>query len=76
MKICTTDDSLVKQAIAAQRIIPFYRFFQKDHATPKGALILHWVTTVIFITACPTTSDGYNFAVGLYTYGHIIMSSE
>ena len=68
--------TLVKQAIAVQRILPFWKFFSKDIDTPKGALALHWVSSVILILACPTTADGYGFAVGLFTYGHIIIGSE
>jgi len=66
----------VKQAIAVQRVLPFYKFFQKDIDTPKGALMLHWVSSVILIFICPTTADGYSFAVGLFTYGHIIVTSK
>ena len=66
----------VKQAIAVQRILPFYKFFQKDINTPKGALALHWVSSAILILTCPTTADGYTFAVGLFTYGHIIVGSK
>lgn len=67
---------LVKQAIAVQRILPFWKFFSKDIDTPKGALTLHWVSSLILILVCPTTADGYNFAVGLFTYGHIIVGSK
>jgi hypothetical protein len=66
--------SKVKQSIAIQRILPFWRYLQKDDKTPKGALLLHWVTSVIFIAAAPTHSDGYSFAIGLYTYGHIMIT--
>lgn len=66
----------MKQAIAVQRILPFYKFFQRDIDTPKGALVLHWVSSAILILVCPTSADGYNFAVGLFTYGHIIVGSE
>lgn len=68
----------VKQSIAIQRILPFWRYLQADHETPKGALVLHWITSVIFIAAAPspTTPDGYSFTIGLYTYGHIFFSSK
>jgi amino acid transporter len=66
--------SKVKQSIAIQRILPFWRYLQKDNKTPKGALALHWFTSVIFIAAAPTHSDGYSFAIGLYTYGHILIT--
>jgi hypothetical protein len=71
-----TNIIVVKQAIAVQRILPFWKFFSKDIDTPKGALALHWISSVILIFICPTTADGYNFAVGLFTYGHIIMGSK
>lgn len=67
---------LVKQSIAIQRILPFWHYLQTDAETPKGALILHWITSVIFIAAAPTSADGYSFAVGLYTYGHVLVSSK
>lgn len=35
---------------------------------------MHWVSSVILITVCPTNSDGYSFATGLFTYGHLIFS--
>jgi lauroyl/myristoyl acyltransferase len=59
-----------------QRIIPFYKFFQKDINTPKGALVLHWLSSTLLIIFCPVSADGYTFAVGLFTYGHIIIGSE
>lgn len=67
---------LVKQSIAIQRILPFWRYLQKDGTTPKGALFLHWLTSVIYIGAAPTSSDGYSFAIGIYTYSHVLLSSE
>ncbi|KAF2191180.1 hypothetical protein K469DRAFT_696908 [Zopfia rhizophila CBS 207.26] len=87
LKVCITISALgnvlvvaytfskVKQAIAVQQILPFYRFLQMDIDTPKGALLLHWVSSVILISVCPTSADGYTFAIGLFTYGHIIIST-
>lgn len=69
-------ERIVKQSIAVQRILPFWRQLSKDDETPKGALFLHWLTSVIYITAAPTHSDGYSFAIGLYTYGHVLVSSK
>ena len=69
----------MKQAIAIQRVIPFYRFFAADDrqfGTPRGALILHWVFTVIIILITPDTTDGYAFVVGLFTYGHILIGGK
>ncbi|KAL6252611.1 hypothetical protein RBB50_000330 [Rhinocladiella similis] len=71
----TFTSSKVKQAIAVQRIIPFYKFFQKDINTPKGALVLHWLSSTLLIICCPVSADGYTFAVGLFTYGHIIVGT-
>ena len=68
--------SKVKQCIARQRIIPFYKFFgddDKNFGTPRGALVLHWVFTVILIAATPKSADGYSFVIGLFTYGHLIV---
>jgi hypothetical protein len=31
---------------------------------------------MIYIAAAPVHSDGYSFAIGLYTYGHVIASSK
>ncbi|ORY06761.1 amino acid permease-domain-containing protein [Clohesyomyces aquaticus] len=70
----TYTSSKVKQSISNQRIIPFHRFFSRDSDTPKGALALHWVSSVILICICPTSSDGFSFATGLFTYGHLIVS--
>ena len=37
---------------------------------------MHWITSVVFLAAAPISSGGYSFAVGIYTYGHIIFSGE
>ncbi|KAF1925388.1 uncharacterized protein M421DRAFT_423716 [Didymella exigua CBS 183.55] len=66
--------SKVKQSIAIQRILPFWQYLKEDDHTPKGALALHWITSVIFLVAAPVSADGYSFAVGFYTYGHILFS--
>ncbi|OCL12989.1 amino acid transporter [Glonium stellatum] len=66
--------SKVKQAIASQRFIPFWKFLQKDINSPKGALVLHWLTTVVTIIVIPNNADGYNFIVGLFTYGHLMVT--
>lgn len=69
--------SKVKQAIAIQRIIPFYRFLQKDDQqfnTPVGGIVLHWVFSLIIIVCTPNNADGYGFMISLFTYGHILTS--
>lgn len=70
----TYTSAKVKQTIAIQRFLPFWRGLIKDDETPKGALVLHWVTSVLMVSFCPTNSDGYSFTIGLYTYGHIFFS--
>ncbi|KAF2230726.1 hypothetical protein EV356DRAFT_579747 [Viridothelium virens] len=66
--------SKVKQAIAVQRILPFWSFLEKDSENPRGALVLHWLVTTIFILACPTSADGYNFVIGINEYARIIIT--
>lgn len=68
--------SKVKQCIARQRIIPFWKFFgddDKQFGTPAGALVLHWISTFVLIVAMPNTTDGYSFIIGIFTYGHLII---
>lgn len=68
--------ALVKQAIALQRIIPFFRFFgktDKQFDTPGGALVLHWVISIISIVVVPKGSVGYSFNFGLFGYGRLIV---
>jgi amino acid transporter len=64
----------VKQAIALHNFIPFAKFFAADSrsfGTPGGALLLHWICSAIVIISIPSTSDGYSFVVGLFTYGQL-----
>lgn len=68
--------SKVKQQIARQCIIPFYKFFAREDVqfgSPVGALILHWIFGVIWISATPNTSDGYGFVIGVFIYGQLIV---
>jgi hypothetical protein len=68
--------STVKQQIARQHIIPFYRFFSANDpqfGTPAGALLLHWIFSVILIGITPNSSDGYGFVIGLFTYSHLMI---
>jgi amino acid transporter len=58
-----------------QRILPFWRYLEKDKRTPKGALVLHWISNMIFIAAAPTNSDGYAFTIGLDVYGTMVCST-
>ncbi|OKL57878.1 hypothetical protein UA08_06716 [Talaromyces atroroseus] len=66
----------VKQQIARQCFMPFYKYFasaDKHFGTPLGALILHWVVTVIWIGATPNTTGGYGFIIGAFIYGQLII---
>jgi hypothetical protein len=65
----------VKQAIAWQRIIPFYKFFGKQDRqfdSPGGALFLHWIFTVVRATMLPRNSKGGLFNGYIYTYDYQI----
>lgn len=69
----------VKQQIARQCFIPFFRFFgrnDKHFDTPLGALILHWIVAAIWILATPNTTSGYNFIIGLFIYGQLVVGGE
>ena len=64
---------VVKQAIAWQRIIPFYTFFgrqDKQFDSPGGALLLHWIFTIIPLLSFSPKRDSRNFASGIYLYGY------
>ncbi|KFY10415.1 hypothetical protein V491_07659 [Pseudogymnoascus sp. VKM F-3775] len=68
--------SKVKQQIARQCVIPFSKFFARDDVqfgSPIGALILHWIFSIIWISATPNTSDGYGFVIGVFMYGQLIV---
>ena len=49
----TYANARVKQEIAKQRILPFSKFWAMNsrYGTPVGALILHWIFTVLVIVA-------------------------
>ncbi|CUS13314.1 unnamed protein product [Tuber aestivum] len=71
----TYANARVKQEIAKQRILPFSEFWASTspYGTPVGALILHWIFTVIVIVATPNYSrkdEAYNLVSVLFTYGH------
>ncbi|CAZ86234.1 unnamed protein product [Tuber melanosporum] len=71
----TYANARVKQEIAKQRILPFSAFWASTspYGTPVGALILHWIFTVIVIVAVPNygaQDEAYNLVSVLFTYGH------
>lgn len=69
----------VKQQIARQCIIPFYKFFSRDDkqfGTPAGALILHWIFAAAWLIATPNTSDGYGFIIGNFIYGQLVIGRK
>jgi hypothetical protein len=78
--IALIDLNIVKQAIAAQKIISIYRFILKNDrqfGTPAGALILHCIfTTVMIIVTIVVHPDGYNLVLAIFTYGHTIVASK
>jgi hypothetical protein len=68
---------LVKQAIALQRIIPFYHFFAsggKPIDNLGGSLMLHWIFSVIALAVVPINTDARQFAVGIYSYGYQVVN--
>jgi hypothetical protein len=65
----------VRQAIAWQRIVPFYKFIgrqDRQFDSPGGALLMHWVFTVLQIATLPRDSSAANFWAYLFTYGYQI----
>ena len=67
---------IVKQAIAWQRFIPFYRFFgrqDRQFDSPGGALVLHWIFSVVEICLTKSGSDAYAFTIGIFSYGYEIL---
>lgn len=77
--ILTLNQIAVKQAIAFQRIIPFYKFFsyQNEHLqSPGGALFLHWIFSIIPLAAFGTNADARQFAAGIYSYGYQVVNSR
>ncbi|MCJ1461415.1 hypothetical protein MMC07_000012 [Pseudocyphellaria aurata] len=67
--------AIVKQAIAKQNFLPFSWLIQKDETVPKGGLILHWMITFIWILAIPAHGDGYDFVIGIYAYGRVLIET-
>jgi hypothetical protein len=59
-----------------QRIIPFYKFFGKEDerfGTPGGALVLHWIATVVVIAWMPENRAFFVFVLGIFDYGNLIV---
>lgn len=66
----------VKQAIAWQRIIPFYNFFGRQDPqfdSPGGGLVLHWIFTVLSLVIFNSKSDARSFYSGIYSYGYAVI---
>jgi hypothetical protein len=66
----------VKQAIAWQRFIPFPDFFgrqDRQFDSPGGALLLHWIFSVVEICITKSTTDAYSFMIGIFAYGYEIL---
>lgn len=69
----------VKQAIAWQRIIPFYKFFgrqDRQFDSPGGALVLHWIVTVPQLASHNYRGPARSFSSGLFTYGYQLEMRE
>lgn len=70
---------LVKQAIAWQRIIPFYRFFgrqDRQFDSPGGALMLHWIISVPHFVTHDYFGPAQSFISGWFTYGYQLEMRE
>ena len=77
----------MKQVIGAANIFPLSSFFKKEHPefnhdgdnlykTPKGGLILHWISTVVMTAAIAWVGnivDMVTFPGILETYGHSLI---
>ncbi|KAG8161989.1 hypothetical protein KVR01_007754 [Diaporthe batatas] len=67
-------NSRVKQELAKEGALPFWRFFASDWPinTPTGGIFLHWLFSVVLIVG-PRTSDAYPFITNLGTYTQSIV---
>ena len=67
---------VVMQAIAWQRFMPFSKFVgrqSRQFNSPGGALLLHWIISILVLLAYPTTNDASSFANGTFDYGYEFM---
>ncbi|CUS11167.1 unnamed protein product [Tuber aestivum] len=64
----TFANSRVKQELGKEGVLPWSRFWASDKpfGTPAAALLLHWVFSVIIISA-PSSEDAYNFFIWVFT---------
>ncbi|KAG0642484.1 amino acid permease-domain-containing protein [Tuber brumale] len=64
----TFANSRVKQELGKEGVLPWSRFWASDKpfGTPAAALLLHWVFSVIIISA-PSSEDAYDFFICLFT---------
>jgi Amino acid permease len=66
---------VVKQAIAWQQFIPFYKFFgrqDRQFDSPGGALALHWIFQVLLILVIPSGSSAYYFWRDISAWGYTV----
>ena len=66
----------VIQAIAWQGFIPYAKFIGRNsihHRIPGGALLLHWIVTVLVLVVVPNKIDDYAFCLGTFVYGYQVM---
>ncbi|KAG0131521.1 amino acid permease-domain-containing protein [Tuber indicum] len=64
----TFANSRVKQELGKEGVLPWSRFWASDKpfGTPAAALLLHWVFSVVIISA-PSSEDTYDFFICLFT---------
>ena len=67
----------VMQAIMLYHSIPFATFFAADShsSSPGGALLLHWVGSIVAIVAIPNTTGGYSFLIGNFEYCQLFVGA-
>ncbi|KAL9619190.1 MAG: hypothetical protein Q9160_006199 [Pyrenula sp. 1 TL-2023] len=67
----------VKQEIGRIGLLPYPEFWAKTshHRVPAGALVLHWIFTVLFIIIAPLNlANGFSFITTFYSYAHTYIS--
>ncbi|PWW73527.1 hypothetical protein C7212DRAFT_217500 [Tuber magnatum] len=64
----TFANSRVKQELGKEGVLPWSRFWASDKpfGTPAAALLLHWVFSIIIISA-PSSEEAYNFFIWVFT---------
>jgi hypothetical protein len=73
--IAKSNNPKVKQELGKEGVLPWSHFWASDkpYGTPAAALFLHWVFSVVIISA-PSNEDAYNFFVWIFTYSQTWVS--